>query len=67
MVILAGYTSSMFRDLESNLRTESDLVDDDSRLVLNENNSILLTYDLAPRTYAFQDLFEVVLRSLHSE
>ena len=64
---MAGYTSSMFRDFESNLKAEIDLVEDDIRLVLNEYNSIFVTYDSPPRTYAFHDLFEVVLRSLQFE
>ena len=34
--ISARYTSSIFQDFESYLRTEVDLVEDDIRLVLNE-------------------------------
>ena len=36
MATLAGYTSSIFQDFESFLRTEVDLVEDDIRLVLEE-------------------------------
>ena len=38
MKILAGYTSSVFQDFESYLRTEVDLVEDDIKLVLDEYN-----------------------------
>ena len=33
---LTGYTSSIFEDLESSLRTEVDLDQDDIKLVLDE-------------------------------
>ena len=36
MEILARYTSYVFQDFESYLRTEVDLVEDDIKLVLNE-------------------------------
>ena len=39
MKISAGYTRSVIHDFESYPRTEIDLVEDDIRLVLDENNS----------------------------
>ena len=39
MDILARYTSSVFQDFESFLRTQIDLVEDDIKLVLDEYNS----------------------------
>ena len=36
MNILGGYTSSEFQDFQSYLRTETDLVEDDFRLVLDK-------------------------------
>ena len=39
MEILASYVSSVFQDFESFLRTQIDLVEDDIKLVLDENNS----------------------------
>ena len=39
MNILARYTSSVFQDFESFLRTQIDLVEDDIKLVLDEYNS----------------------------
>ena len=40
---LAGYTSSVFQDFESYLRTEVDLVEDNIKLVLDEYKSSFLT------------------------
>ena len=44
MLILAMYIDSVFQDLESFLRTEIDLVEENSQLVLDEFNSSFLTY-----------------------
>ena len=38
MFILSGYSISVFRDFESYLRSEVDLVENDVRLVLDEYN-----------------------------
>ena len=46
MNISAGYVGSVLQDCESYLRTEVDLVEDVIRLVLDECNSIFITYDL---------------------
>ena len=46
MNIVAGYVSSVFQDFESYLRAEVDLVEDDNKLVLDENNSRCITYIL---------------------
>ena len=48
MNILAGYTSSIFQDFETYLRTEVGLVEDDIRLVLDGYNSIFITYEIQP-------------------
>ena len=45
MDILAGYASSIFRGIESNLRTENDLVDA-IRLVSDESKSNSVTYKI---------------------
>ena len=42
---LAMYINSIFQDLESFLRTEIDLVEDDVRLVLDGYNSSFTTYE----------------------
>ena len=52
MNILARYTSSVFQDFESFLRTQIDLVEDDIKLVLDEYNSNFITYELAPGIYS---------------
>ena len=65
--ILAGYTSSVFQDFESYLRTEVDLVEDDVRLVLDEYNSSFVTYELQPGIYTFKDISEALLNIFQPE
>ena len=60
MNILAIYTSSVFQDFESFLRTQIDLVEDDIKLVLDENNSNFETYELEPGIYSYRDIAEAV-------
>ena len=67
MDILAGYISSIFQDLESYIRTEVDLVQDDIRLVLDEYNSSFLTYENLPGFYTFKDLSEILSKNLRSK
>ena len=67
MNIVAGYTGSVFRDFESYLTTEVDLVEDDIKLVLNENNSSFITYELEPVIYIFEHIPEAVLIILQPE
>ena len=65
--IVAGYVCSVFQDFESYLRTEIDLVEDDIKLVLDENNSSCITYDLDSGIYTFKDISEVLFNILQSE
>ena len=67
MYILSGYSSSIFQDFESYLRTEVDLAEDDVRLVLDEYNSSFITYEVSPGIYTFKDISEVLLNLLQSE
>ena len=67
MKILALYNSSLFQDLESFLRTEVDLVEDDIRLVLDEFSSIFITHELSPGIYTFKDLSETLFCILQPE
>ena len=60
MFILSGYSSSIFQDFESFLRTEVDLIEDDIKLVLDEYNSSFITYEIPPGIYTFNDTFEVL-------
>ena len=67
MNILAIYTSSVFQDFESFLRTQIDLVEDDIKLVLDEYNSSFVTYELEPGIYSYRDLSEALFYILQSE
>ena len=67
MNFLAGYTRSVFQDFEIYLRTEVDLVEGDSKLVLDEYNSSSITYELQPSEYRFEDITEAILQSEYPE
>ena len=64
---LSIYTSSVFQDFESFLRTQIDLVEDDVRLVLDEYNSSFITYELTPGIYTFKDLSEAFFNIVQTE
>ena len=67
MKILAIYIDSVFQDFESFLRTEVDLVEDDIKLLLDEHNSSLITYELEPGIYTFEDISKALFNILQSE
>ena len=67
MDILARYTSSVFQDFESFLRTQIDLIEDDVKLVLDEYNSSFIAYELEPGIYTFKDISEALFNILQSE
>ena len=67
MNILAIYNSSIFQDFESFLRTQIDLVEDDIKLVLEEYNSIFITYELEPGTYSYRKISEALFNILQLE
>ena len=67
MKILSIYTSSVFQDFESFLRSQIDLVEDDIKLVLEEYNSNFVTYKLEPGIYSYKDIAEAVFYILQSE
>ena len=67
MIILAFYTSSVFQDFESFLRTQIDLVEDDIKLVLDEYNSSFITCELDPGIYTFKDISEALFNIIHFE
>ena len=54
MNISAIYTSSVFQDFESFLRTQIDLVESDINLVLDEYNSSFVTYEIDPGIYTLK-------------
>ena len=67
MNILAIYTSSVFQDFESFLRTQIDLVEDDIKLFLDECNSSFITYELEPGIYSYKEISEALFDILQSE
>ena len=67
MNILAIYTSSVFQDFESFLRTQIDLIEDDVKLVLDEYNSSFITYELEPGVYSYREFSEALFYILQSE
>ena len=67
MNILAIYTSSVFQDFESFLRTQIDFIEDDIKLVLDEYNSSFNTYELQPGIYTFKDISEALFNILQIE
>ena len=67
MNILQGYTSSVFQDFESYLRTEVDLVEDDVKLFVDEYNSSFITYELDPGIYFSKDISKALFNILQSE
>ena len=67
MNILAIYTSSVFQDFESFLRTQIDFVEDDIKLVLDEYNSSFITYELEPGIYSYREISEALFYILQSE
>ena len=67
MLISSIYISSVFQDYESFLRTEFDLVEDDIRLALDENNSCFVTYELETGIYTFKDLSKAPFNNLQEE
>ena len=67
MDILARYTSSIFQDFQSYLRTAVDLDQDDIRLVLDEYISSFIFYEIQPGIYTSKDLSEVLSRNPQSQ
>ena len=64
---LSIYTSSVFQDFESVLRTQNDLVEDDIRLVLDNYISSFIIHEIQPGDYKFKDIFEALFNILQSE
>ena len=67
MGILSIYTTSVFQDFESFLRTQIDLVEDDIKLVLDEYTSNFITHKLESGIYTFKDTSEALFNILQSE
>ena len=67
MNILAIYTSSIFQDFESFLRTQIDLIENDIKLVFDEYNSSFITYETSPGIYTFKDISKTLFNILQSK
>ena len=67
MNILARYTNSVFQDFESFLRTRSDLIESDIKLVLDEYSSSFVTYEIDPGIYTYKEISEALFYILQSE
>ena len=60
MILLLGYSRSPFRDFESYLRTVFGLSEEDIQLILKENNSHFITYELTHGIYSIQDISDTI-------
>ena len=54
------YVGSPFRDFESYLRIVVCLDEDDIQLILQQYNSLFITYELSSGIYTFEDFSEAV-------
>ena len=60
MLLLVGYSRSLFRDFESYLRIVVGLDEEDIQLILKEYNSHFITYELTPGIYTIQDISDAI-------
>ena len=60
MVILFGYSASLFRDFESYLRLVIGLDEIVIQLILKEYNSNFITYELTPGIYTIKDISDAI-------
>ena len=68
MILLLGYSRSLFRDFESYLRIVVGLDEEDIPLFLKQYNSHFITYEITPGIYAIQDISDTIHTfSGHSE
>ena len=61
MTILSIYICSVIQDFESFLRTQSDLIEDDNKLVSDKYNSNFITYETTPALYTLKDMSVALL------
>ena len=59
-MLLIGYARSPFREFESYLRIVVGLDENNFQLILKQNDSNFVTYDLSPRIYSIKDIEEAV-------
>ena len=59
-MLLLGYSRPLFRAFGSYLRIVVGLDEDDSQLILKQNNSQFITYQLSPGIYSIKNASETV-------
>ena len=68
MILLLGYTRSLFRDFESYLGIVVGLDEEENQLILKGYNSHFITYELTPGIYTIQNISDAIHTfSGHSE
>ena len=68
MILLVGYSRSLFQDFESYLRIVVGLDEEDIQLILKQYNSHFITYELTRGIYTIQDISDTIHTfSGHSE
>ena len=68
MILLLGYSKSLFRDFERYLRIVIGLDEEDIQLILKQYNSDFITYELTPGIYRIQEISNAIHTfSGHSE
>ena len=60
MMVILGYSRSLFRDFESYLRIVVGLDEEDIRLILKQYKSHFITYELTPGIYTIQDISDAI-------
>ena len=60
MIVILGYSRSLFRDFESYLRIVVCLDEEDVQLILKEYNSHFITSELTPGIYTIQDISDAI-------
>ena len=60
MILLLGYSRSLFRDFGSYLRIVVGLDEKDIQLILKQNTPHFITYELTPGIYTIQDNSDAV-------
>ena len=60
MILLLGYSRSLFRDFETYLRFVVGLDEEDIQLIFKQYSSHFITYELSPRIYTIQDISDAI-------
>ena len=60
MILLLGYSRSLFREFESYLRIVVGLDEEDIQLILKQYHSHFITYELTPGIYAIRDISDTI-------